>query len=163
MKIRNLLIAIIASALLCAGVFAQGDGRPPDKTNNFAQRDGRGAMIARELGLTDMQKLTIRQINQRQRLLLRDAQVRLAAAREAADVAIYSDEFDQADVETRIRNVAMAQAEITKIRLMSEVAVRNVLSPEQVVKFRELRERFREQRRVNNQRRRNSQIRRNTR
>ena len=162
MKIRNLTFALFATALVCFSA-AQATGQPPPGSNNFEKPGARGNLIARELGLTETQKLDIQHINRRQRILLRDAQSRLRKARAAADTAIYSDQFDQSDVESKIAEVAMAQAEITKIRMMSEVAVRSVLSPEQVVKFRSLRERFKQQRRRAQPRRKGTPLRRDVR
>ena len=158
MKIRNLVQAVVFTIFCSLAVAAQGDGPPPPGQNNFDAPDGnRGQFIARALGLSEEQRLQIRNINQKQRQHLRVAQMRLRAARAAADLAIYDDNFDETQVGERIREVAVAQAEITKIRMMSEVAVRQVLSPDQLVKFRDLRARFAEQRRRRQERRRANQ------
>ena len=158
MNINNIAILLITVLLLSLTAVAQVN--TPTSQNSFdkPEKDGRGGMIARELGLTEEQQVQIRKINRRQRQHLRVAQMRLRTARAAADLAIYDDVFDEALVGERIKEVAMAQAEITKIRMMSEVAVRNVLSPEQLVKFRDLRERVAAQRKRRAERRRNMQL-----
>lgn len=154
MTIIRLAIGISVVAMLSIAAVAQADGPPAAGGENFDKpSDDRGRVIARALGLSEEQRLQIREINRRQRQHLRLAQLRLQTARAAADIAIYDDVLDEAEVEKRVRDVASAQAEITRIRMMSEVAVRTVLSPEQLVKFRMLREQFANRRRRLNQRR----------
>ena len=68
--------------------------------------------------------------------------MRFRAANLALDEAIYADSPNDADVQARMKEVQLAQAEIIKIRITSELAIRKVLTPEQLVKFRELREKF---------------------
>ncbi|NNE65772.1 MAG: periplasmic heavy metal sensor [Pyrinomonadaceae bacterium] len=159
MKLKTLIFALMTVSLFGIGAAVEAQAQPPGG-NNFDGAQNRGAIIARVLGLSDEQKMQIRQINRRQRLALRDAQQQLADARAEADLAIYANEYDEELIGEKIRKVAVAQAEITKIRLMSEVAVRNVLSPEQLVKFRDLRKRFQQQRRQRQQRRRDRPARR---
>ncbi len=156
MKIKNLIFSVLLLGLVSAGVFAQS-GTPFRSDSNEMPTDDRGSIIARVLELTDAQRVEIQAVNQKQRQLLRLAQLRLQTARAAADMAIYADVLNEADVEAKVQEVAMAQAEIIKIRMMSEIAVRSVLSPEQLVKFRALRERFAEQRRKAGDRRRMDQ------
>lgn len=160
MKTKQLIISVLITGLMAMGAFAQVETRLQDESDALPQND-RGGIIARVLGLTDVQKKEIQRINQRQRELLRVAQLRLQTVRAAADLAIYDDVLNEEEVASKIQEVSMAQADITKIRMMSEVAVRSVLSPEQLVKFRDLRARFAEQRRNANERRRVDQRRRN--
>jgi Spy/CpxP family protein refolding chaperone len=74
------------------------------------------------------------------------AQIRLRAANRALDAAIYADQVSDSDVEARIAEAQAAQAEVAKLRSMNEYAVRKVLTPEQLVHFRELRRKFEEMR-----------------
>jgi Spy/CpxP family protein refolding chaperone len=145
LKSKNLLLTFMVIVVSALGVAAQGnlppDERPPKND------EPRGKIISRVLELTEDQRIAISSINKNQRKELRRAQNELKAAREAADLAIYNDVFDEADVTAKVRRVAQAQATITGIRLRSEVAVRGVLTPVQLVKFRELRARFKNQRR----------------
>lgn len=162
MRILKILPALLFLLIFSLPAVAQADGPPPPEKQNFDEpADDRRSVIARALGLSEEQRMQIGQINLRQRRHLRVAQLRLRTARAAADIAIYNDVLDEAEVEARVRDVAMAQAEITKIRMMSEVAVRNVLSPEQLVKFRTLRERFANQRRRGKKMRNRKPMRRN--
>jgi hypothetical protein len=53
---------------------------------------------------------------------------------------------NDADVQTRIIEVQTAQADVAKIRFTNELAVRRVLTPQQLIRFRELRQQFEEER-----------------
>ena len=146
----------------CAAVFAQGDKPVPrnDFAGNDAQTDApdRGNILRRELQLTPEQMVRIRQINGDSRRNMVAAQQRFQLARRDLDRTIYADDLVEEELQQRVRNVVEAQAEVTKIRAMSEVAVRTVLTPEQLVRFRELRQRFareEEQRRLKQRRREN--------
>jgi Spy/CpxP family protein refolding chaperone len=101
------------------------------------------------LNLSREQIQQIRRINQTRRPSMQEAQMRFRAANRALDEAIYADSPNDADVQARMKEVQLAQAEIIKIRITSELAIRKVLTPEQLVKFRELREKF--MRRMQNQ------------
>ncbi len=144
MKIKKIIFLIVLTTLFSVSSFAQGDPPPPvgDEFDQPALPDNRGQVIARVLGLSNEQKIQIRNINQNQRLQLQSANERLKNARANADKVIYQDTLDEALVEIVIRDVALAEAEITRIRMKSEIAMRNLLSPEQLVKFRKLRAQF---------------------
>lgn len=143
--------------MLFAGltVIAQTD-RPsdPPAQNDFVanearkDRPDRGNMIRRALNLSDEQMLRIREINRSTRPKMAEAEKRLRFARRELDQAIYADELEEPQLHDKVRAVVEAQAEITKIRASSEVAVRSVLTPEQLVRFRELRKRFAHQRKL---------------
>jgi len=57
-------------------------------------------------------------------------------------MSIYGDTVDDSVVKERLREFQAAQAELARIKFTNELAVRKVLTPEQLVKFRELRRRF---------------------
>lgn len=145
MKKKNLIFTILIIMLAVSFVAAQNGPPPNDFINNQTDRPKRGDILARELRLTDEQKMQIRQINRQKRPQMRAAQQRFRQVKDELDMLIYADELDEVSLQNKVREVATAQAEIIKIRAMSEVAVRNVLSPEQLVKFRELRQRFKQQ------------------
>jgi Spy/CpxP family protein refolding chaperone len=63
------------------------------------------------------------------------------------DMAIYGDVVNDADVKARLREFQVAEAELSRLRFESELAVRKILTPEQLIKFRELRRQFAEERR----------------
>ena len=120
-----------------------GDRPEPGRPNLFA-----------ELGLTPDQVQQIRQINQARKPLMVEAQQRLREANRNLDLAIYGDAVSDADVQKRLKEFQSAQSDVARIRFESELAVRKVLSPEQLVRFRELRRRFDEARGRGQERRR---------
>jgi Spy/CpxP family protein refolding chaperone len=144
MKKRN-ITAIVLSAIFmifstCA-VNAQvdsSDNVPPQTENEpLVRRDLLG-----ELGLTKEQIQQIRKLNAQRKPLMQDAQQRLREANRNLDQAIYADALDEVTIQIRLKEVQLAHAEVFKIRAMNELEVRKILTPEQLVKFRDLRERF---------------------
>jgi len=94
------------------------------------------------LGLTEEQLQEIRKIHQEKKLLMEDAHKRFREASRALNETIYADQANEADVQARLGDLQLAQAELEKLRYMNEFAVRRVLTAEQLVRFRELRQRF---------------------
>lgn len=113
-----------------------------------------------QLGLSREQIQQIRRINQERQPLMREAQERLRDATRALDQAIYADKLSEEDIQASLKDVQTAQAEVVKIRSMTELEVRKILTAEQLAKFIKLREegmREREQRRMENEDRPNQQ------
>ncbi len=133
---------LFAMAMAVSGVFAQ-DGPP---ANEFVSGDpdsaNRSEVLRRELRLSPEQMRQIREVNVSIRPRMREAQKAFRLARRDLDAAIYADNLDEEALRIRVKDVVEAQAEVTRLRTMSEVAVRKILSPEQLVRFRELRLRF---------------------
>lgn len=119
------------------------EGHPPgDQRPAVNQpRDGRHNAL-RQLGLSPEQIQQIRRLNMERKPLMEEAQKRFREANRSLDEAIYADEVNEGDVQARLKEVHLAQAEVSKIRFMNELAVRRILTPEQLVHFRELRRRF---------------------
>lgn len=122
---------------------AQGepDNPPPDKFNQPNRPN-----LLRELGLSPEQVQQMRFINGENREKMRDAQLRLREAHRNLDQAVYANQVDEQLIKTRLRELVEAQAEIARIRTMTELAIRKVLTAEQLVRFREIRQRFAESR-----------------
>lgn len=98
--------------------------------------------LLRELGLTREQVQQIREINQSNRQDLRAAQQKVGEARRDLDVAIYAEKADDANVQIKLREFQDAQADAARLRANIEYQIRKVLTPEQLIRFRELREKF---------------------
>jgi Spy/CpxP family protein refolding chaperone len=92
--------------------------------------------------LSQTQVQQIRRINQENRFLLREAQTRLREATENLDAAIYADSFNEQDIQSKMKELQLAQAEIIKLRSLWELAIRKVLEPAQLSKFREVQQNF---------------------
>lgn len=137
MKTSNLKNLILVGAIILlsfAATQAQRLDRPPKE--NF-----RPQQILRELGLSKEQIQQIRRINVERQKLMQEAQMRFREANRNLDMAVYADTVNEEEIQKRMKDVQLAQAEIIKIRSLTELAVRKVLNAEQLAKFRELRER----------------------
>ena len=147
-RLFSLIITLFVFGFAAAETKAQ-DEMPPDEQQPTQKRQRPRPNLLQELGLSREQIQRIRRINQARRPLMQEAQRRFREANRALDEAIYADSPNDSDVQARMKDVQLAQAEIIKIRTTSEIAIRKVLTPEQLVKFRELRENF--MRRMQNQ------------
>jgi periplasmic protein CpxP/Spy len=137
------LILMLTFSAVNAQIEDEPDGAPPPGQN---ERPVRRPNLLRELGLNDVQIKQLRLINAESKPRLREAQDKMRDAKRALDEAIYADTVDNANIEIKLREFSAAEAEINRIRATTELAIRNVLTPEQLTRFRELRENF-EQRR----------------
>jgi len=117
---------------------APPDGPPPQRPGVQDDRPN----LLRELGLTPEQGQQLRRLNQARKPMMDEAQQRLREANRALDIAIYSDTLSEEDVAARLKDFQAAQAEVARIRFNSELSVRKILTPEQLTRFRRLRERF---------------------
>jgi len=143
MKKSKFLFLIFAGLLLCIAFsesYAQ-DETPlqaaPQKLNNLRHQS-----VLRELNLSQTQIRQIRRINQENRFLLREAQARLREANKNLDVAIYADSFNELDIQSKMKDLQLAQVELIKLSFLKELAIRKVLEPAQLSKFREARQNF---------------------
>lgn len=157
MKIKTLskIFPLILTLSLCASVFAQEvkNEEPLQQIPPPPAADNRG-MLLRDLGLTRDQMQQIRRINAERKPLMEEAQRRLREANKQLDDAIYADTIAEAEFQERLKTVQQAQAEVSRIRFANEFAIRRVLTSEQLVKFRDLRQRFETaQQNIQNQRR----------
>lgn len=110
--------------------------------------------LLRHLGLSREQIQQIRRINAERKPMMDAAQQRLREATKQLDDSIYADSVAEREFEARLKNVQQAQAEVSRVRFATEFAIRRVLTPEQLVKFRELHDRFEAaQQNLQNQRR----------
>jgi Spy/CpxP family protein refolding chaperone len=87
----------------------------------------------------------IRQQNKEERQLVNE---RLRSAQRALDEAIYSDNATESEIEERARELATAQAASIRLRALTELSIRRVLTPEQLNTLRTIRRQQAEQRRL---------------
>lgn len=145
---KPLLFIVFALIPFAATAQDVTDAPPPNSTNKPA--DFRTNAL-RQLGLTRQQLQRIRFLNQERKPLMDAAQLRLRQANRSLDEIIYSDNAADADILARLKDFQLAQAEVAKIRFMNELSVRRILTPEQLTRFRQLRERFDQSRAVNSE------------
>lgn len=158
MKKLNLLSLIFAGLLIfvsLTAVKAQNEilSDAPNRKNDAQTRPN----LMRQLGLTQDQIKQVRQINQENKSQMRSAQERLREANRNLDQAIYAEAANEAEIQTQLREVQTAHAEVIKIKAQTELAVRRILTPEQLAKFRDVRQQFMEkkekmQRQIKNRR-----------
>ena len=145
-KLFPIFISFAFALFGTLAVFAQ-DAAPPDAK---PARGPRPNLLA-ALGLTPEQIDQIKQINADQRPQLQQSVRRFREANRALNMAVYADVLNELDVQTRLREYQAAQSRLAGLRFGTELAVRKVLTPDQLVKFRDLRRRFAEQRATDQQ------------
>ncbi len=146
---RNLQTPLSLAVLVFFGalisVYAQTTeptpGHPSPQQNPFA-----GDPI-RQLNLTPEQREQIRAIREQNRNERAAINARLGQTNRALEEALDSDTPEQAVVEQRIREVSAAQADAMRMRIMTEVKIRQVLTSEQRTILRTLRHQAHEVRR----------------
>lgn len=146
MKKLNLLSLVFAGLLIFVSlttIKAQDETPQPDTPNQNSAVQTRPNLM-KQLGLTPDQINQVRQINQSNKPQIREAQERLCEANRNLDQAIYADSADEAEIQVRLKEVQSAHSEIVKIRSQTELAVRKILTPEQLAKFRDVRQQFME-------------------
>jgi Spy/CpxP family protein refolding chaperone len=101
----------------------------------------------RELNLTPAQRQQIRAIRQELQAERAAINQRLREMNQALEEALDAANPDDSVVEQRLRDLASAQAAATRMRVLSEVRIRRVLTPEQLITLRTLRQNARHIRR----------------
>ena len=131
-------------------VFGQEE-KPQPTPGPEMNRPNQQVRMLRELGLTPEQIQQIRRINSERRQVTADAQLKLRDANRALDDAIYSENVSEEEVKLKMKDVQLAQAEMIRVKTLTEYLIRKVLTPEQLEKFRALRERMMNRQRDQNQ------------
>jgi len=146
MKHLRLFLFLIAAVLAISAPGYGQDGPPPGDGPRDEHADrGRLDLLA-ELGLSREQVQQMRRMNQERRPAMMEAQRRLREANRNLDMAIYADTLSDTDFQNRLSEFRSAQSEMAKLRFESELAVRRILTPDQLVRFRELRQKVAEER-----------------
>jgi Spy/CpxP family protein refolding chaperone len=123
-------------------ISAQSTAAPESKPKPERKTGEKRPDLFRELGVTREQLEQIRTLRRQGREEFTAAQKQLREANKALDAAIYSDVLDEQLIEQLISQRNEAEAAMSRLRTMSELNLRKILTPEQVVKFREIRSRF---------------------
>jgi Spy/CpxP family protein refolding chaperone len=156
-KITGLMarLSVALLFLLCffIPVFAQATNLQQNENSNRQQQDAPQPRknLMEELGLTQDQIRQLRAINQQTKEQNLMANRRVQFALRVLDEAIYADVVDEALIEQRAKELAAAQAEQIKLRVMRELQIRRVLTPEQLQKFLIIRQSMMRQERLRQQ------------
>lgn len=135
---------ILITAIVFAGFAMVAAQEVPENAPN--QEPRMRPNLLQELGLTPEQQQAIKAYNQENGPALREALRRVRETNRDLDQAIYGDKVEDAVVEEKLKAFQDAQAEAARLRFNSELALRKLLTPEQLQRFRELRRRFAETR-----------------
>jgi Spy/CpxP family protein refolding chaperone len=148
MKKTFFLTILFPAAIAIAAVQAIGQDIPPQgpPTQDMRPQGDERPNLLRQLGLTPEQIDQIRRWNQERKPLRDAAARRLREANRNLDMAIYGETVNEGEFQARLKEFHEAQVEMSRIRFTDELAVRKVLTAEQLVRFRELRRRFAEAR-----------------
>lgn len=147
--LQTTVLSLVVITMSTAVLLAQ-DG-PPTNDELDDRRANQRPNVLRQLGLNRQQLQQIRQYNMKRRPMMENAQVQFREANRRLDEAIYADELNEAEVQARVKDVQLAQAELIKLRSMNELSIRKILTPDQLTKFRRMRQRFEEARRADRQ------------
>ncbi len=142
---RTLLILLaIASVLVGASSYASGQ----QQVNNQQQMPVEDPV--RQLNLSPEQREKIRAIREQLKDERAAINQRLRETNAALEEALDADNPDEAVLEQRMRDASAAQAASMRMRILSEVRIRRVLTPDQISTLRTLQKRSREARRMEN-------------
>ncbi|MGI8495926.1 MAG: Spy/CpxP family protein refolding chaperone [Pyrinomonadaceae bacterium] len=129
--------------LVTAATVSFSKAQAPEETPlQMDERNNSRPNLLRELDLSPRQIQQIRRLNQEKRPVMQEAQERFREAYRALDRAIYDDLENESEIQTRMKEVQAAQYEVVKNRVFTERAIRRILLPEQLTRFRELRGQF---------------------
>jgi Spy/CpxP family protein refolding chaperone len=154
---RLFFIILFALAGTSTALYAQ-EGPPPGEGPHDERGDDRPNLLA-ALGLSPEQVQQIRRINQERRPAMMLAQRRMREANRALDMAIYRDAaVNDEEFQTRLKEVQAAQSDLARLRFETELSVRRILTQDQLVRFRDLRRQFAEEREKNMRERRQERM-----
>ena len=147
MNYARLFLILLTFGVTATVGFSQDTPPAQGAADNEERRQMRRPDLLAELGLSPEQVQKIRRMNQERRPTMMEARRRMGEAAQNLDLAIYGESVNDSEIQTRLKEFQAAEAELSRLRFENELAVRKVLTPEQLVRFRELRRQFAEQRR----------------
>lgn len=136
------LLALLAVAIPVAAQSVQQQQSPG--TQEAQQNAGGGGDPIRQLNLTPEQREQIRSIREANKVERAAINQRVREANQALEEALDSDSPDETAVEQRMRDLGTAQAAAMRMRILTEVRIRRVLTPEQLSVLRTLRKQARQ-------------------
>jgi Spy/CpxP family protein refolding chaperone len=139
------LLTVLAFAAVAPAVAGQTAPQPTDAPDQ--QQNAAGWDPISELNLTPEQRQQIRSIRQNNKAARMAIGERLREANAKLDEAMNADNPDEAVIDQRLRDVAAAQSAAMRMRLLTEVRIRRVLTVQQRETLRLLQRQARETRR----------------
>jgi Spy/CpxP family protein refolding chaperone len=137
------LFVIFSIFVLTGLAAAQDPSQPADvKPPVGVRQQPKRPNLMKLLGLSPDQMEQLRKINQDRKPQMDIAAIRLRMANRALDEVIYADIVDEAQFQAKLKELQMAQANMARLRFTGELQIRQILTPDQLTHFRELRRRF---------------------
>ncbi len=143
--IKKTILSLVAATCVLVAASSSLFGAPQQQQTDSEQRQS-GDPI-RELNLSAEQRERIRAIRELLQGERAAINQRLRETNRALEEVLDADNPDESVVEQRLRDVAAAQAAATRMRVLGEVRIRRVLTPEQLTTLRTLRQNARSVRR----------------
>lgn len=147
-NIERIILTVLMSAIVLVAPLSQSLAQQPQAEG---QQSAPVGDPIRELNLNPEQRERIRAVREEMRGERAAINQRLRETSRALEEVLDSDNPDDAVVERRLRDVAEAQAASMRMRVLTELRVRRVLTPEQLSTLRTLRQNAREARRERQQ------------
>ena len=154
----RMFLTLLLATIVIVAIPSYTIGQQPQAEG---QQSAPSADPIRDLNLSPEQRERIRAIREQMRDERAAINQRLRETNRALQEELDSDNPNDAVVEQRLRDVAEAQAASTRMRVMTEMKVRRVLTREQIATLRTLRQNVRDYRRdrqENNQLRRRERL-----
>lgn len=142
---KTILSLVVATSVLVA-IPAHSLAVPQQQQPDSQQRPPADDPI-KELNLSPEQRERIRAIREQLQGERAAINHRLRETNRALEEALDADNPDESVVEQRLRDLAAAQGAAMRMRVLSEVRIRRVLTPEQLITLRTLRQNARSFRR----------------
>ncbi len=143
-KVLTLFAALVLFAVVPA---SSGQTTQQQPSNPEAQPGGLGGDPIRQLNLTPEQREQIRSIREQNKTERAAINERVRETNRALQAELDSDNPDEAVVEQRVRDVAAAQIAAIRMRVLTEVRIRRILTPEQRIVLRSLQQQAQDVRR----------------
>ena len=138
------LLAVLVFFVAASSVAGQAGQQQPA---TGAQQGSTPEDPIRQLNLTAEQREQIRSIREQNKAERVSISQRVAEANRALEASLDVENPDEAVVEERVREVAAAQASAMRMRILTEVRIRRVLTAEQRIILRSLQQQAKERRR----------------
>jgi Spy/CpxP family protein refolding chaperone len=146
MKHNGQILTLLAALVLFAAVPAVYGQTAQQQSGTPEVQQGGGDPI-RQLNLTPEQLEQIRSIREQNKTERAAINERVRETNSALEAELDSDNPDEAVVEQRVRDVVVAQVAAMRMRILTEVRIRRVLTPEQRIILRSLQRQAKEVRR----------------
>ena len=139
------LLAVLVFLVVVPAVYSQTAQQPPGTPEQ--QQGGAGDDPIRQLNLTPEQREQIRSIREHNKDERAAIGERLRESNRALEEALNSENPDETVVDQRIQDVVAAQSAAMRMRILTEIRIRRVLTPEQRTILHTLQKQAKDQRR----------------